>query len=78
MPPILGIPLGIVVGLVGAWLLIVLIRRLLGTPLGWVVLAVLAVAGLLATVGHVKRQGQPRDVLAVQQRVGATSSQASR
>jgi len=75
MQPVLGIALGTVVALVGAWLLIVVIRRLLRTTIGLVVLVVLAIAALWAGVTQSRLQGQLRNHVAVGQRVRATSSE---
>jgi hypothetical protein len=74
MPPILGVSLGLVVVLVGAWLLTMITRWLFRSPFGRIVLAALAVAGLVAGVGYlVKSHGHPRDAVAVRP-VGAASN----
>ena len=74
MQPVLGIVLGTVVALVGAWLLIVVIRLLLRTTLGLVVLVVLAIAALWAGVTQGRLQGQQRNHVAVGQSMQAASS----
>jgi len=59
MSPVIGIPIGILVALAGAWMVIAVVRRL-RTPLGWILLLVTG-AALFEGGSYIKRHVYPQN-----------------